>query len=153
MNERFLSPYLTDRDAALTAGVEVARRTLNSNRGTAYEAPLEQAVAALEADQRLLHRIMAAHGVRRSALKTRGAWLGEKLGRLKLNGRLTGYSPLSRVVELDGIVAIVSLSAGLWQGLAPLLGDAEVDAAAERADATLGALTAIRPDAVREALS
>jgi hypothetical protein len=36
-----------------------------------------------------------------SLLKTAVARVGEKLGRLKLNGRLTSYSPLSRFEELE----------------------------------------------------
>ena len=35
--------------------------------------------------------------------KNAGAWALEKVGRLKLNGELTSYSPLSRVVELEGL--------------------------------------------------
>ena len=33
----------------------------------------------------------------------RGAWTAEELERLKLNGQLAGYSPLSRLVELEGL--------------------------------------------------
>ena len=36
-------------------------------------------------------------------MKDLGGWALEKVGRLKLNGQLTGYSPLSRVVELEGL--------------------------------------------------
>jgi hypothetical protein len=38
-------------------------------------------------------------------VKNIAAWGIEKVGRLKLNGQLTGYSPLSRVVELEGLLA------------------------------------------------
>ena len=41
-------------------------------------------------------------------LKVAGAWAGEKAGRLKLNGHLTGYSPQSRVIELEGLVVGVT---------------------------------------------
>ena len=37
-------------------------------------------------------------------LKNVAAWGLEKVGRLKLNGELTGYSPLSRMVELEGLL-------------------------------------------------
>ena len=36
-----------------------------------------------------------------SRAKDGAAWVAEKLGRLKTNGQLTGYSPLSRLVELE----------------------------------------------------
>ena len=40
-------------------------------------------------------------GVAQGRLKPLAAVFGERLGRLKLNGRLWGYSPLSRLDELE----------------------------------------------------
>jgi hypothetical protein len=40
-------------------------------------------------------------GLKRSRVKPRLAIATERLTRLKLNGRLLAYSPLSRFVELD----------------------------------------------------
>lgn len=56
-------------------------------------------------------------GVRRGRLKPLGALLGERLGRLKLNGRLRGYSPLSRFAELEMLQIGVVGKRGLWQAL------------------------------------
>ena len=47
---------------------------------------------------------MSALGVGPDRFKVAGAWAGEKAGRLKLNGHLTGYSPQSRVIEFEGLV-------------------------------------------------
>ena len=58
--------------------------------------------------RRSLLATMEALGARVDRLKAAAAWGGEKLGRLKLNGQLRGYSPLSRVVELEG------LALGVW---------------------------------------
>jgi len=53
-------------------------------------------------------------GVSRSRLKPAGAWVLEKLGRVKLNGQLRGYSPLSRLLEqIPGIGPISALSLAL----------------------------------------
>ncbi len=46
---------------------------------------------------------MAALGVPQDRVKNAMGWGAEKLGRLKPNGQLTGYSPLSRMVELKGL--------------------------------------------------
>src|SRR5205807_6250850 len=46
------------------------------------------------------------------------AWSAEKLGRLKLNGALLSYSPLSRLEELDGLALGVQGKLLLWQALA-----------------------------------
>ncbi|MGH2922663.1 MAG: hypothetical protein ACRDKH_01355, partial [Solirubrobacterales bacterium] len=50
-------------------------------------------------------------------VKQSSAWVGEKLGRLKLNGRLTGYSPLSRLLEIEGLILGVSGKLELWRSL------------------------------------
>jgi hypothetical protein len=41
----------------------------------------------------------------------------ERVGRLKLNGQLTGYSPLSRLVELEGLALGVTGKLSLWENL------------------------------------
>ncbi len=50
-------------------------------------------------------------------------WLAEKVGRLKLNGSLVGYSDLSRVVELEGLRLGISGKLGLWMVLKDGFGD------------------------------
>ena len=56
-------------------------------------------------------------GVRKDPLKPAAAWMAEKLGRLKLNGQLSGYSPLSRVVELEGLHIGITGKLELWKAL------------------------------------
>ena len=50
----------------------------------------------------------------RTTPKSAGAWTAEKFGRLKPNGQLTGYSPLSRLVELEGLKLGITGKLGLW---------------------------------------
>jgi hypothetical protein len=45
------------------------------------------------------------------------AWTGEKAGRLKLNGHLFTYSPLSRLEELELLALSVPRKRTLWQTL------------------------------------
>src|SRR4051794_39799074 len=63
---------------------------------------------------------MAALGIPRSPLKRAVGWSGEKLGRLKLNGQLAGYSPLSRLLELEGLAAGIRAKEAMWLSLAEL---------------------------------
>ena len=44
-------------------------------------------------------------------------WTGEKLGRLKLNGQLLGYSPLSRLIELEGLMLGIAGKLAMWIAL------------------------------------
>jgi hypothetical protein len=43
--------------------------------------------------------------------------MAEKAGRLKPNGQIRGYSPLSRLVELEGLEIGVTGKRSLWQAL------------------------------------
>jgi hypothetical protein len=60
---------------------------------------------------------MRSHGVRPGRAKVAAAWLAEKAGRLKLNGELMRYSPLSRLVELDGLAAGIEAKRAMWLAL------------------------------------
>ncbi len=157
LHAKRLSVYLNDHLAVATAGAELAKRSLSSNEGTGLEPLLRRLDDDLEADLRLLREVMGALGVGEDPLKRGLAWLGEKLGRLKLNDSLTGYSPLSRVVELEGLMVVVGLLRNTWASLDEVLGeDPRVPATSEarlRAERNLRDLDAQRPAAVREALT
>ena len=77
-------------------------------------------------------------------------WLGEKVGRLKPNGELLQFSPLSRVVELEGLITGVSGKLSLWRTLLELaerddrLDEGELEVLAGRAEDQLLRLHALR---------
>ena len=60
-----------------------------------------QFVEEIEEDRDTLQKLMDAFEIKRDRPKLLAAWTGEKLGRLKPNGRLLSYSPLSRLIELE----------------------------------------------------
>lgn len=116
-----LAIYLNDHLAGATVGVELARRLRGSNEGDDRFGPaLAEICAEIEADRETLERVMERAGVGRSTLKPAGAWAAEKLGRFKLNGQLRGYSPLSRLLELEALQLGVAAKARLWRALEPL---------------------------------
>ncbi len=120
-NGRYLPIYLNDHLAGATVGVELARRLHASNRGNEALAPtLSRVSSEIEADRKTLEDVLDRLGVSRSPLKPAGAWLLERLGRLKPNGHLRGYSPLSRVLELEGLAVGIAAKAELWRTLAGL---------------------------------
>ena len=154
---RLLGLYLQDHHAGATTGVELARRAARSNRGGAYGAELDLIVAEIEEDVLSLEQIMSTLGVKPDRRKDAAGWLGEKLGRLKRNGTWTSYSPLSRLVELEGLMLGVRGKQGLWEALAEApaaaMLSAEVERLAERARDQFSRLEALRRRAAREALS
>jgi hypothetical protein len=81
---------------------------------------LTELVNEIVADRATLLAVMARLGVRTSRAKVAAAWGAERLGRLKLNGQLRGYSPLSRLVELEGLATGIEGKRCLWLSLAQL---------------------------------
>jgi hypothetical protein len=114
---RLLEIYLADHLAGSAAGVALARRTAQSNAGTALGDVLRRLSIEIEDDRRTLQAIVAELGFRESKAKDTLAWVGEKVARLKLNGQLRGYSPLSRILELEALSAGVAGKLALWQSL------------------------------------
>lgn len=154
MSDRFLPIYLNDHLAGSVAGIELARRARASNEGTALGDALAEICVEIEADQRTLRDVMARLQVTESRLKPAAAWAVEKVGRLKLNGQLHGYSPLSRVVELEGLEAGIAAKRLLWCALGQVYGngsslsDFDFDALAARAEAQQRRVEACRLKAV-----
>jgi hypothetical protein len=114
----YIEIYLNDHLAGATGGVELARRIRKSNAGEREFAPsLGRLCEEIEADRTTLEGLIDGLGVSRDRLKPIGAWVGEKVARLKPNGQLRGYSPLSRVLELEGLAMGITGKKGLWEGL------------------------------------
>ena len=153
---RFLRIYLNDHLAGAAGGIALARRALKSNPDPPFGPFLRALIEELEVDQRLLESVMAAHGLPRSRVKQAAALVAERLGRAKLNGALRGYSPLSRLVELEGLRVAIGAKLALWQTLTarPELAPRPeaVEAARLRAESQLEGLEPMRLRAAETAL-
>jgi hypothetical protein len=155
--ERLLEIYLADHLAAATAGAALARRTAKSNAATAFGGVLRRLAAEVEDDRRTLQNMVAEFGFRESKAKEAIAWVGEKASRLKLNGQIRGYSPLSRVLELEALSVGVAGKLALWQSLRAVPGTAErlssvdLEQLAERARGQRDEIEELRLRAAREA--
>jgi len=121
---RYLGIYLNDHLAGAAVGVGVARRLRQSNEGDAEMArPLADVCGEIEADRATLEGLMEQLGIRRGKVKPALAWAGERLGRLKPNGQLSGYSPLSRLIELELLAVGITGKMQLWNALERALGE------------------------------
>lgn len=131
----------------------VAKRAARSNRGTELGGFLEGLVRELEEEEAALVQIMAALGARRNVAKKPAVLLFERIGRLKLNGQLRGYSDLSRVLELEGLQALVNAKRALWRSLQATGRSAQVDLEhlAERAERQREQIEVLRVEAARNA--
>jgi hypothetical protein len=116
----YLETYLQDHRAGAEMGTDLARRLADENQGTPYEDFLLGLAQEIEQDVATLEDIMSRFGVGKATLKTAGAKVAERLGRLKPNDQLSGYSPLSRVLELEGLRSGVQGKLCLWDSLAQI---------------------------------
>src|SRR3954468_2569972 len=154
-DNRLLAIYLNDHLAGSTAGRALAQRSLSNNRGSPYGDELAAFLVELEQDTLVLHEVMDRAGTARDQLKQLAALATERVGRLKLNGHLLTYSPLSRVIEIEGLVLGVRGKLGMWEVLAglglPELAGIPFDDLIERASSQIERLEAHRPGAAKRA--
>jgi hypothetical protein len=150
MPQRFLAIYLNDHLAGSALGVELARRTLRENRGNELGALLVELAPEIEQDRATLVSLMARLGIATSPLKQAAGWAAEKVGRLKPNGQLRGYTPLARVLELEGLAAGIRAKEAMWLSLREVApGEGDFDALAERARSQRERLEPHRLEAAR----
>lgn len=154
-----LAIYLSDHLAAATAGLELVRRAASSNRSNDYGSVLEELAEEIDSDRETLKDVMKRLSVEPDRAKLAAAWASEKVGRLKLNGQLRGYSPLSRLVELEGLSVGVEGKLALWQALRrrfgedPRLRGVDLDELIDRARSQRRRLERQRQRAAEEALA
>ena len=151
-----LSIYLNDHLAGATVGVELVNRCRSANEGTEYGPVLERLAEEIEADRDALQRLIEERGFSRDRIKVGTGWLAEKFGRLKLNGSVRGYSPLSRLIELEGLFLGVSGKLSLWRNLrAAGIGSrrTDLDELIKRAESQRRRLETLRTRAAEEAFA
>jgi hypothetical protein len=109
--------YLNDHLAGSVIGLELARRAKAENEGNSVGEFLAVFIPELQEDRATLQGVLLALGLKQDRVKQGVAWVGERLGRLKLNGRLVSYSPLSRFVEMEALSLGTEGRLSLWRTL------------------------------------
>ncbi|MDQ3730040.1 MAG: hypothetical protein M3355_10675 [Actinomycetota bacterium] len=154
MDTKLIGIYLNDHLAGSVIGIELAKRAASSNEGSELGDFLAELAQDIGADRDVLKAIMDHLGVSENRVKMPIAWAVEKVGRLKPNGQMTGYSPLSRLIELEGLALGVSGKLALWRSLAATrsdLGAFGLEALIERAESQRNAIEVRRVEAAQAA--
>jgi hypothetical protein len=113
-----LSTYMNDHLTGSTFAVELVGHAARQNAGTELGDFLTALGSEIQADRHTLMQVMASLGTSVDRLKRPVAWLAEKVARLKPNGRLVGYAPLSRLEELELLSIGIEGKRLLWVALA-----------------------------------
>jgi hypothetical protein len=155
---KYLATYLNDHLLGATAGRELVRRAAGENEDNELGDFLSALAVEIESDRETLKAIMGELGVKADHVKVAAGWAAEKVGRLKPNAQLRGYSPLSPLVELEGLLVGIQGKLALWRALAEIadavgLERARLEELAARAESQQADVERHRLDVARGALT
>jgi hypothetical protein len=157
--DHLLGVYLRDHFAGAAAGLALAERCQRANDDNSLGAVMAEIAAELAADRDGLRTIMDTLDVSEDPLKAALGHAAEVVGRLKSNGVFTHYSPSSRVIELEGLLAGIDAKRNLWHSLRlaaatrPALDIGALDQLIERASSQRDRLQAEHERAARTAFA
>lgn len=112
-----LSVYMNDHLAGATGGFHRVRRMSRAYSGTSLGQPLQQLAVELAEERAWLASQAERLGFGVRTYKIIGAAVGEKLARLKPNGRVARNSPLSALLELELLRSALRGKESGWQTL------------------------------------
>ena len=149
IDRRLLAIYLNDHVAGATVGVQRVRRMASAYEGTVAGTVVAPMVRELEEEREWLLGCLRALDVPVRSYKVVGASVAERVGRLKLNGRVGSTSPLSALLEVELLRGAVTGKQSGWQTLLALEADlgltaeqvATLHEMVDQADEQIGALT------------
>ena len=156
MDQKLLGIYLNDHLAGSVVGTRLVRRIVKHNQGNHYGSEASRLAEEIEQDKTTLEELMERLGVRKKRARLALAAVTETAGRLKPNGRLVGYSPLSRVIELEALTIGITGKLELWRSLKATgerIDGVDPDQLIQRADDQRNRARDLRLQASREAFS
>ena len=150
-----LGLYLSDHLTGSTAGVDRLERMAKAYKDTDIGPALDGLWREVRDERTFLKELIESLGLRRRPYRQAVAWLGEKAGRLKTNGRPLG-SPMTPVLEIDLMRGAVIGKLGGWETLTELAPDLGLPRAlfvqlAEQARAQADVLGRLHAEVVPEA--
>lgn len=112
-----LAVYLRNHEAAARAGSALFARVARSHRGEAYATELDELRREIREDLSTLRGILRRVQVPLDLVLGTALLVGERVSRLKPNGRLVRRSPLTPLIEVEGLLDAVHAKAAGWWAL------------------------------------
>lgn len=116
MSREALGTYLNDHLAGSVGAIELAERAIRENEGDPFAARLSRVLDKIREDQAVLEGLIERIGARQNPLKKAGAWLAEKVGRVKLAGTEEPLA-LARMEVLETLAMGIQGKGALWRAL------------------------------------
>ena len=123
---RPLEVYLNDHLAGATGACEVARNATEKYATTPHRDFLKQFLLEVEEDRATLEELIRTIGGTPNPLKQAGAWIMEKVSRVKLSPGGTGSEEMSVLLTLETLCIGVEGKICLWTSLMEIAGEMEV---------------------------
>lgn len=117
IDRELLGLYLSDHLTGAEAGAQRIERMAQDFIDTPAAAILAELSADIGAERDLLADLLPALGMSRLRHRQAVSSIGERLGRLKLNGRVTQRSPMTLVLETELMRSAILGKRGGWQTL------------------------------------
>jgi hypothetical protein len=105
---------LRNHQAGGRAAVDLFRRAASAQRARPYADGLRALAGEAREDLDFNEGVMRRLGVSASPVQVLGTRVTERVGRFKPNGALLRRTPLSDVVELEGLIATVHVKLAGW---------------------------------------
>jgi hypothetical protein len=143
--------FLGERLTVMRAGHDLALRMRRSGAyGPEVVACLDAVVEELDRGTETAASLMRQGGAGRPWVRVLAGAAAERAGRLKMNGRIRGRSPLTDLEELDALIATLHYAAGAWRALerSPAVAP---EAVRPRAEATEALVAGIEPHRLESA--
>jgi hypothetical protein len=159
MNEpRPLDVYLNDHFAGSTGAVELAQRAAEEY-GSEVGSFFTDLLAQIEQDRSTLEQMMKRVGTEPNQLKQAGAWIMEKVTRLKLSGQSGRAPELNMLLTIETLEMGVGGKLSLWKALKEItdsnaqIAEFDLDGLIARAESQMKGLEAERLKAAKAALT
>jgi hypothetical protein len=110
-----LETYLNDHLAGSMSAIQMLERAVDEHGDTALGAQLAALLTAIREDQEALRGSIERLGYPEHSFKQAGAWLAEKVGRLKVGG--SDDSPLARLELFETLSLGLQGKLKLWRAL------------------------------------
>ena len=117
---QLLATYLNDHLVGSSAGRDLFRRAARSQQGSDRGPELTDLAREVDEDRAAQLTIMRELDISPSRPRALAGRVAETLGRLKPNGTLLRRSPLTDVVEIEGLRIAVAGKAAGWEVLLTL---------------------------------
>jgi hypothetical protein len=127
VDKKLFGLYLADHLAGATAGQGRIERMARDYTDTPFKSDLAVIATQIREEREYLRRLVGDLGVQRRTPRRAAAWIAERAGRLKLNGRLVSRSPMTLVLESELMRSGVIGKLGLWRTLHDLAADLGLD--------------------------